>query len=236
MNRNPINLIFVFILLTAMPSVSVALENNSTAGSPVLSLDSSIYHFNPVLEGEKVTHDFIIKNKGDALLQIFSVKASCGCTAASYSKEVPPGGSGKISLSLNTKGYGGKSVNKTARVTTNDPNNKSVTLALLGNIEAYAEIEPSKAELKGAAGDNIRTEIRIIPNNRSPLRITGVKAGKGKNISIDLKEIKDQDGIHYLLSVINLSKTAAKYTDTIYLTTDSDLKPQITIKVSGEIL
>lgn len=236
MNRHPINLIFVFILLTAMPSVSVALENNSTDGSPVLSLDSSIYCFDPVLEGEKVTHDFIVKNKGDALLQIYSVNASCGCTAASYSKEVPPGESGKITLTLNTKNYGGKSVNKTARVKTNAPKNKSVTLTLSGKIEAYAEIEPSRAVLKGAAGDDIRTEIRIIPNKKSSLRITGVKAGKGKNISLDLKEVKDQDGIQYLLSVINLSKTAAEYTDTIYLTTDSELKPQITIKVSGEIL
>jgi len=218
-----------------MPSGSVALENKSTTGAPLLSLDSSVYDFNPVLEGEKVTHDFIIKNAGDALLQIYSVKTSCGCTAASYSKEIPPGGSGKISLSLNTKGYGGRSVNKTARVETNDPRNMSVTLTLSGNVERYAEIEPSGAMLAGSAGDDIRTEIRIIPNNRAPFRITGLKAKNGEYISFELKEVETPGGVQYLLSVINLRKTAGKYNDRIHISTDSDLNPSITINVSGDI-
>ena len=235
MYRAIINLILILIFSTIFPSISLSLEEKSATCSPVAFLPSEAYNFDPVLEGEKVTHDFIIENKGSALLQIFSVKTSCGCTAAFWSKEIPPGAKGNISLSLNTKGYGGKSIQKTARVETNDPDNMTITLTLSGDVEAYAKIEPARAVLSGAAGSDIKAEIKIIPNKKFPFRITGMKNKGGENISLDLRKITDEGGSKYLLSVINLRKTPGKYSDNIFLTTDSALKPDIEISVSGEI-
>jgi len=153
MNRAVINFIFILISLTIFPLMSAFSEEKFDAGSPVAFLPSDIYNFESVPEGVLVTHDFIIENKGTAPLQILSVQPGCGCTTASYTKEILPGGSGKISLSFDTAGYGGISVNKKTLVKTTDPNNSSFRLTITGNVETFAQINPNSAILKGSAGD-----------------------------------------------------------------------------------
>jgi len=235
MKRTVINLIFILIALTAFSSTGPAQEKNADTPSALAFLPSDTYTFEPVLEGTLVTHDFIIENKGNATLQVLSVRPGCGCTSASFTKEIPPGGNGKISLSFNSSGYGGSTVNKKTRVETNDPDHASISLIITGTIEKFAEIEPDGAVLTGTAGEDIKTEIKITPNKKSPFKITGVKAKSGENIRCDLKEIKGSDGIQYVLTVSNLKKEAAKYNDRISLTTDNVLKPEITIYVSAVI-
>ncbi|MBT7086231.1 MAG: hypothetical protein HN931_08675 [Desulfobacterales bacterium] len=43
-------------------------------GTPSAVIVSSKYEFPPVFEGVRVVHDFIIQNKGSAVLEIKSVK------------------------------------------------------------------------------------------------------------------------------------------------------------------
>ena len=42
-------------------------------------------------KGDKIIHDFVIKNDGDADLQITNVQPACGCTVASFDKVIKPG-------------------------------------------------------------------------------------------------------------------------------------------------
>src|SRR5205085_3793442 len=44
-----------------------------------------------VAKGEKITNDFMIKNEGDADLQITNVQPACGCTVADFDKVIKPG-------------------------------------------------------------------------------------------------------------------------------------------------
>jgi len=235
MKKTAINLIFILLSLTVFSSIGVGMEENADTASPSAFLPSDTYTFEPVLEGALVAHDFIIENKGTATLQILSVKPGCGCTTASYTKEIPPGESGKISLSFNSSGYGGNTVNKRPRVETNDPDHTSITLTITGSVEKLAEIEPEKAILTGTAGEDIKTEIKITPNKKFPSKIAGVRAKTGENIRFDLKEIKGPDGVQYILTVSNLRKEAASYNDKIYLRTDNARKSEITIDVAAEI-
>lgn len=52
------------------------------------------HEFEPVVEGIKVMHDFVIQNQGGAILRIDKVRTSCGCTVTSYPKEIAAGGIG----------------------------------------------------------------------------------------------------------------------------------------------
>ena len=60
---------------------------------------------------------------------------------ASFDGAIPPGGVGKITLSVSTKGYQG-SISKRARVYSNDPKNKQATLTLMASVK-----EPNKVEV-----------------------------------------------------------------------------------------
>jgi hypothetical protein len=229
MVRIALMLFFMFCVTSSLA------DEKMTKGTPLAFIPVGTYEFEPVLEGVAVIYDFVIENRGDALLKIINVKPSCGCTTVSYTREIAPGGSGKIGTRLNTTGYGGRIVRKRISVKSNDPNRTEFQLTITGNVDRLAQITPKMAFLSGRAGDAIKTEITIIPENKYPFKILGVRAEKGEHISYDLKEIKVSGVTQYLLTVVNLQKTKGRYSDVIYLETDHFSRPYIRIKISGKI-
>lgn len=53
----------------------------------IFEWDSTTHDFGVIELNQPAEHTFEFKNKGDAPLIIQSVKASCGCTVANYSKD-----------------------------------------------------------------------------------------------------------------------------------------------------
>jgi len=53
---------------------------------------------------------------------------------------------------------------------------------------------------------------------------------------LELKEVRISEREAYILIVENLKKRQGRYRDTIYLKTDSKIKPEIKIRVYGNIL
>lgn len=71
------------------------------------------HDFGTIAKDVPVTHKFTFTNKGNAPLIITSVKASCGCTVADYSKDpIGPGESGYVKATYNaaTSGVFSKTV------------------------------------------------------------------------------------------------------------------------------
>lgn len=94
---------------------------------------NEVHDFGEVMEGEIVTHTFKFKNTGDEPLILKDVKASCGCTAPSWSRTpIAPGKNGEIEVRFDTKGrgqVGGKPESKRITVTANtDPNPTYLTI------------------------------------------------------------------------------------------------------------
>jgi hypothetical protein len=86
---------------------------------PVLKFKEPSFHFNPVREGEEVTHSFEFTNTGKSDLLISYASASCGCTVPEWPKEpIGPGESGVIKATFNTEGKQGKQ-NKKIVITAN---------------------------------------------------------------------------------------------------------------------
>jgi len=69
-----------------------------------------------------------------------------------------------------------------------------------------------------------------------PFKILGVKAQKGKDISYKIKKvITPSKESEYLLTVTNQKNEKSRFFDTIYLETDSKIRPEIKISVYGNI-
>lgn len=132
---------------------------------------------------------------------------------------------------MKTKGRGGRLV-KSATVYTNDKKHPTLKLTMRGKVEKFVTITPKKVSLKGIAGQSIERSVRIIPKEKYPFRILETRARSGKDIRFNLKET---EGSEYLLTVENLMKKKGRYRDTIYLKTDSKIKPEIRISVKGNI-
>lgn len=155
--------------------------------------------------------------------------------AASYPRQIPPGGTGEIILKVKTDGDAGKTIRERAAVYTDDPDNAIIELTLTGEIIPPAQLTPQTARLMGPAGFPIHTEIKITPAAINPFTIKAAKAVDGRQITFHLEKKSDAGAPHFILRVSNTRKDPGRYSDKIILTTTSAISPEITVRVFGVI-
>jgi hypothetical protein len=87
--------------------------------------------------GGSVTATFTIINKTEEAIQILNATASCGCTAATSTKEpIEPGQKGTVTATYNPKGRpGGFDKTVTATIKTADGTSKTLTMRIKGTVE-----------------------------------------------------------------------------------------------------
>ena len=97
--------------------------------TPNIEMLETRYDFGEMLQGESVTHDFILKNTGGADLIITAAKGSCGCTVPEWPKNpIANGEEAVIKVTFNSAGKSGKQ-NKTVTFVSNAiPNTKVITI------------------------------------------------------------------------------------------------------------
>ncbi|MCP4681348.1 MAG: DUF1573 domain-containing protein [Desulfobacterales bacterium] len=148
---------------------------------------------------------------------------------------MPPGGEGKITVKVNTTGVGGRKLSKNITVHTNDKKNPRLKLKISGDVKKFATITPKRVHLRGTLGKPIKIPVSIIQEEKYPFKILEVRAENGKNISYKLEEVEKTGKAEYKLIVENKKKEVGKYSDSIILKTDSEVRPEIKIRVSGNI-
>jgi len=96
---------------------------------PEIEMLETSYDFGKMQQGESVTHDFVLKNIGEADLIISAAKGSCGCTVPQWPKTpIAQGEEATIKVTFNSAGKKGKQ-NKTVTLVTNAiPNTKVLTI------------------------------------------------------------------------------------------------------------
>ena len=110
------------------------LSQNELKNAPVIDFNQRVYDFGEITEGKKVEYAFKILNKGKSDLQIRSVKASCGCTAANPTTNViKPGTDTDLKVVFDSNGKVGLQ-NKTITIISNDPNQSTTILRISGNV------------------------------------------------------------------------------------------------------
>jgi hypothetical protein len=133
--------VFILLLLlmyTALPAQQLI----SMAGSPAtgvkegLHWESREHNFGEIKQGVPVTALFTFTNTSDQPLLIKEVKAPCGCTVASYTRElIAPGAQGQVISTYNAASPG--VFYKTIRVLVNTQADE-VVLRLKGTVVAQA--------------------------------------------------------------------------------------------------
>jgi hypothetical protein len=104
------------IVLFALVSTVFAQEQLVLTGNATPSLSANFALFTwakttvdlgKIKSNNPVTHEFKFTNTGNTTLVISSVKASCGCTVAEYSKNpIPAGSTGFVSATYNAATLG----------------------------------------------------------------------------------------------------------------------------------
>jgi hypothetical protein len=105
----------------------------------------------------------------------------------------------------------------------------------MGEVERFVTMRPSQVRLHGVAGQEIKSKVTIIPAPKYPFKILKVRARDGKDISYQLSEEKGVNGRQYALTVENKRLQEGRYFDVITLETDSQIRPELQIRVYGEL-
>jgi hypothetical protein len=132
---------------------------------------------------------------------------------------------------VDTAGYGGRSLSKSAEVISNDPKEPVVQLTVTGVVDKFASITPSPVILRGVAGENLSQTVRIIPEAKYPFKLVEARPRDGRNLTVTLSPAAEGGAGGYALLVQNTKGEAGSYTDSVVLKTDSPLKPEIDIRV-----
>ena len=131
MKKQMILLASVAFITTVFAATSVVGKIAELTG-PLFTWESTAHNFGEIEQGKPVEHLFNFTNKGDVPLIISSVKASCGCTVANYTKEpIAPGKTGFVSARYNAAKVG--TFNKTVTVMANTGDD-AIMLKLSGSV------------------------------------------------------------------------------------------------------
>lgn len=141
MKTMPKNII-IFILIVAVIVLGSVLVfsniQNNSGPQPRILVSEEEWDFGKVIQGEKPTHIFIVKNGGEGDLIIEGVKESCACIEASIStNRIKPGESAELKVSYDTTEYVGKD-EKHIHIYSNDPQEPDKWISL------YVETEKLK--------------------------------------------------------------------------------------------
>jgi hypothetical protein len=101
------------------PNANTTPEVKPEGPLPVLQFERTDHDFGTIVEGQKVSYTYKIKNTGEAPLIIQSAQPSCGCTVPKWSQEpIPVNGTGFVTAEFDSSGKPGIN-NKTITVTSN---------------------------------------------------------------------------------------------------------------------
>ena len=254
MNVLSLNLIWIPVTMIKTSTFFVILCGfvDLCFGQAAISFSETNFDFGEIVEGSVATHEFTFTNVGNQPLILSSVKASCGCTTPSWTKEpIMPGKSGHVTASYNSKNRPG-GFHKSITVTTNA--DKPTQVLYIKGTAIKQEQKPlftqkeidnapkaiiSQAHMqlgKVPAGSSIPVEITIENHGKSSLEIHGILANckcisvmPGKNLSI-------APGSNGKLELVFSTRTVGEFTYGAYILSNDLIQPKYQIYVTSTVI
>lgn len=217
-----------------MGLAGVILAYGPAAGAaPRVVAPQTTYDFGKGFEDRVLSHTFILKNEGDAPLRVEDVDPDCACTVAEYDRDIPPGGEGRIILTI--KPYSVmRNFLKNTTIKLNDPSRPQLVLTMKGYVQPIIEIQPSHIiRLRGLVSDDLRGQVRFISHLSQPWEITKYINGLQGMVQVEVKA--EKPGKVYLLEVKNIRKEAGHYGGKIELFTSSRERPRLLVRVFANL-
>ena len=203
---------------------------------PTAVFDSLSKDFGTVTMGELLRHVFKVTNRGDDILELKKVEASCGCTAALLSSEqVQPGKTAEVEVKVKTEGKTGRIENRVT-VTTNDPRQAEITLKLSAVSEPEFSYSPRSLYFgKVPQGQEVTKELTVSITEGKGVKVLSVES-TDENVTVKLKP--DPVSSARKVTVVAVQKADTKegyHFGSIVVKTSSKFTPELKIPVRGMV-
>jgi hypothetical protein len=227
-------------LLILFSSISLAQLLN-----PKLVLQQNEYDFGDIVQGEVVSHVFVLSNSGGSLLTISSVRPSCGCTAAMPEKsELGPAESTNLTVSFNSKGRMGKQ-KKIVRIETNDPEYPQQIITIKGNIVVEGANKDAQPVLKFSEtqydfgkideGKVVEHTFNFLNSGKATLKISEIKTSCGCTAALVSNEKIGPGEEGTLLVELDTKNRKGKMSRTITIKSNDPKEPTKVLTVYADI-
>jgi hypothetical protein len=148
-----------------------------------------------------------------------------------FDKTILPGGEGKINLKINIAGYSG-SIEKNARVFSNDPQNNVEMLTVKAFIKESIQVLPNTLKFKSKEQTVLTQTVELIAQDEKPLNIKAGAFSLKDKMTYTIEEVTK--GKTFKILFTNLPQTAGTFSGALQLMTNYNDKPEITIFITGD--
>ncbi len=222
------------LLLLFLTVMGFAAE--SIAG-PKFSADQLNYDFGEIIQGKRVDYVFRFRNAGDQILQLGSLRSSCGCTVALLSAtRLAPGDLGEVRVTFDSTRFRG-AISKTVSLDTNDPNFPQISFNMFGTVKAEISYEPDRINWgKVKAGTALRAVVKIVNQGTHSVKLVPAQAtdpAVTAKLSSLLLQPKGQVELIIEAKFPEQKKRLGGY---VIIGTDYQKVPQLRVPVSARLL
>jgi Protein of unknown function (DUF1573) len=220
--------------------------------APRLTIVEPVKDYGTIPKGEKLDWAFVVKNTGDADLQIIAAKPGCGCTVADFDKVIKPGETGKVTAHVDTTAFAGP-IAKTVTLETNDPTTPTSQLTIHAVVKPYVEAFPAGfVRFNLLQGEADAQAVTIYSDEDDPFQITGVEApapepGKDPWIKASYEKITNEADLAPNVGKPGQAQYRVKITvggpdakvgpiaEKVRIVTNSKHQPEYLVSVSGVV-
>jgi len=202
--------------------------------SPRIACDKPEYNFGEVEDRFVIKHTFVVRNLGNAVLEIRKVYPGCGCTVTKLNTTtIKPGGKAELKAQMTLRGRRGLQ-QKTIRIESNDPVNPRFPLRLKGTVYTMAYLEPSFVVFSNVLPDKpTEKEIRLV-SRKSGVNLSEIRTHSPK-IRAELR--KEPDGRCVRIVVCTVPPLPAeRISDSITVKTDDPELDVLNLPVTGNVV
>jgi hypothetical protein len=150
---------------------------------------------------------------------------------ANFDSCIPPGGEGKITLRLNTRGYEGK-LRKVVMVYTNDPKAPQEMLFFEALVKTVIMVSDRMVLLKGNTQETITRTVEIKGELNRHLKLDPVEYTLDNKVKFNIEEVAKDE--HYRITFASIPNVGDSYQGLLKLRTSYPEKPEIVIYVRGK--
>lgn len=149
---------------------------------------------------------------------------------AHFDRAIPPGGVGKITLKLDTRGIRGK-VRKSAQIHSNDPNHAIDTIVLEAQIKPAISLSSNTILIEGGMAHIISSMVGIKAELEKPLKLQPIQFTLDKKLKYQIEEIAA--GKQYNIVFTTIPNVGNYYQGFLKLKTNYPERPEVMIQIRG---
>ena len=214
---------------------------------PSVAIDEETFNFGVFEKEQKGTHAFSIRNEGTAALTLEVLNKSCSCTSVDLSRSrVSPGQDARITMKWEPNNAGG-SYRQGVEIGTNDPTRPRFQLFVEGVYSAPVIAQPNPVQINAFSGREASNQTRIFFFEKDVVirevtseasehfSATFVKSELSEdNLKVNL--LKSAKAVYDVTVTLKPGMPIGHFKNKIMIRSDSDLEPEFTFPVNGQVL